>query len=208
MRYSFVFALLLFFTSFLPASAQEQLIANGGFENGITSWTNTRPDKCSEFTIISPGYAGNYAARWTCLYSNDARWLTSNPFTLTKGQWYRIRIIAYSTGFAGYNGSAGGEELALSVVPCNNYAQSSGIKRQKLNLTTKWKVFTVRFKATKNNCSQLAIAASGHYQTYNIDNVGLALDTVSAAGVNEGEVITIEEIEEQSPTLYLPVVSK
>lgn len=205
--------LFALFVAVTPLFAQDQLILNGGFESGLTSWTNTHPNLCT-LTLEQPGYDNTAnAARWYCTADNNNtnKFLTQTGITLQKGKKYDIRFTAYSQGVAPFEGQNGGKDLFLYVTACDNATKSLGIANYRVNITTAWRTFTVRFTAkgftTPTACAQLRIRSSTFYQIHHLDQVGITQVALSAADASDDPKLIEGPALEIEPQLYLPAIS-
>lgn len=114
------------------------LVANGGFEAGTTSW-NFYTDGAGTFSSVSPGNVGARAGRIAITNQGNNVQLFQSGISLTSGMQYRLRFKAFSN--TGHDVSAW---MNKHVAPNTAYGLSNAV----FNLTNSWQDFSVVFTAS------------------------------------------------------------
>jgi hypothetical protein len=108
------------------------VIKNPGFESGTTSWL-FYTNGVGPFTIISPGFEGNSAAKLALSNGGTNIQLYQDGITLEANTLYRLSFAAYST--TGHDVT-----VNLIAIPYAPY----GLKYT-VNLSKSWQIFTTEF---------------------------------------------------------------
>ncbi|MCD4765798.1 MAG: Ig-like domain-containing protein, partial [Methanosarcinales archaeon] len=145
------------------------VIQNPGFESGTSPWL-FYTSGTGTFSVISPGFEGNYAANLVLNNAGTNIQLYQTGVTLEPDTRYRLSFAGYST-----TGNDVNVRLIKHVSPYTNYGLDFTA-----NLGTNWQNFTTEFNTTgftgTVNDGRLMFwlapfATAG--DTYNFDNVRL-----------------------------------
>lgn len=117
-----------------PAPILANLIKNPGFESGITSW-KYYTNGAGLFSIISPGYNENKAAKIAISKAGTNVQLYQMEINLQPNTSYRLSFAAYSN--TGHDMTV---RLFKHVSPFTAYAPDF-----KANLGTNWQIFSTEF---------------------------------------------------------------
>lgn len=130
-------ALLLVLSSY-AGYGQTNVLLNGSFESGTTSWA-FYTDGAGTFSSVTPGFDGSRAGRVSITTAGTNVQLYQLNVPLDPNTPYRLR-------FSGYSNT--GRDLSVSLLknvsPYTNY----GLNGVVANLTTGWQTFTMEFTTT------------------------------------------------------------
>ena len=152
---------------FTTASQQPNLISNGGFESGTTSW-QLYASGGGMFTTPSPGFEGNNAAKLDITSSGSNIQFYQIGVTLEANTRYRLSFAAYSN--TGHDVTI---RLFQHISPYTSYAPDFTP-----NLGTSWSTFTTEFTspsfAVNDGRFQFWLSPfAGAGDIYYIDNIRL-----------------------------------
>ncbi|MEM7129269.1 MAG: carbohydrate binding domain-containing protein [Chloroflexota bacterium] len=191
-----------------PPTSGNNLLADGGFEDGSSSWKFNAGDS-STFTVSAPGSNSGQAGHVAIVGGSNNIQLYQKGLTIKPNTDYVLTFDGYSS-----SGTDLRVELLNHKSPYTNYGL-----HQTLNLGTDWQqhqiAFTTdNFGGTVNN-ARFRFWLGGHSQAgdlYHVDNVVLTEVTASAASVAQ-DIATPSTVEAQqgrrpSQFLYMPLMTQ
>lgn len=148
-----------------PTSAPAQLLQNGSFENGLTSWNfnSTAPAVGKITTVTNTKTQGTYSAKVVVTKASTNRWyvqLMQNNLSLIAGKKYTVSFWAKASKNLTIENTIQQAGGAWTVYSANQSA-----------LTTNWKLYTYSFTAPTTATAQLAFNLAKTVGTVWIDNV-------------------------------------
>ncbi len=153
------------------------IVANPGFELGVTSW-NWWSASGGSFVTSSPGYTGTYAAKCAVAQPSGNIQLYQYNIALDPNTTYRFTFSAYSPT---------GRDIAVSLFNHSTGA-NYGLSNYTADLGTTWQTFTKEFTTTgfsskvTNGRLMLWLASSAQAGTvYYIDDVKIEKPTPNTA---------------------------
>lgn len=120
----------------IPSSPEENVVANGGFESGISSWS-FYTNGTGSAAVSSPGYLGTGSAAVISINTAGTNTqLFQNGISLAPNTDYRLTFAAYSSS---------GRDLRVSLSKHSSPYTNYGINRERMYLTAGWQIFTIDF---------------------------------------------------------------
>ncbi len=168
------------FADYTTLRIRQNLVQNSGFESGSANWyfwTNGT----GSFSTVSPGAIGTKAGKVTVTTLGSSVQLKQSGISLVSGSQYSLSFRAKSSS---------GRDMLVGVQKSGSPWTCYGLMGHRVNLSTTWGTFAVRFYAdgftgTMSDATLLflfgADAASG--ESYYIDEVVLERVPSALAGV-------------------------
>ncbi|KAI1132602.1 hypothetical protein F5Y10DRAFT_292980 [Nemania abortiva] len=135
-----------------PASTTYNVISNGDFECGYTSWTVQIPDAAANYYIATPGYTGNYSFQVhftppsiSTEYGVSAR-IISDPAPVQPNVPYQLTFWTYfDNGDAGFIGVMI-NDVALYTIDARDHGYGGPFTLNTINYTPTTNTATIKFE--------------------------------------------------------------
>ncbi len=175
------------------------LIANGGFEQGLTSWSG---GGCVTTSIVAAGCGSTSAAKVLITGQNCSAQFYQHGFAIENGKRYRVKFQAWSSR---------GEDMDLAVLPHSAWTPNIGLGLR-VNLgTTPCTNYQYDFRATATTTDARLrfmfnyLSTTGYW--YMFDNVSIERLLPKEGEIEELSVPTAYALDQNYPNPFNPTTN-